>query len=663
MGERSYALLSGEIHYWRTPKLYWRDALARAKDLGLEIIASYACWDHHELAAGRFDLKGDSDPSRDLVGFLQLVKDMRLAIILRPGPYIYSEWRNSGVPERVVKYHRTSSEFREAARGWLEAVLRAARPFLATNGGPIVMVQADNEPDAWTEAYARELGLFDKPGPFQDFLRERYRSIEALNGAWGTSHRDFADARGAVLEPVSVDRGERVRYLDGIRFRQHYATDIVSWTVRTLRQLGVDVPIYANAYSGFGAQDWRALETASDLAGPDLYPSQEFRAGAEEHRRFLDRLRFTRTYSKLPYIPEFGAGIWHGWHYWTGVHTANHYTLSSLSALVAGIAGWNWYMLVERDNWYGTPISGVARARPDLAPAFGEIIRLFREIDVPSLEKITDTAVTVDVVEQGAKLDPDHPVLTALHQADIDHECCDVETGAIAKPLLFYAGGEWLSRAAAERLAAYVEAGGQLVFVQRLPRFDEQLRAANPLGLRPPDAVLGSGNLRRVVVLLGERRLPLPATPFASYADVPGAALHAECEPWPQQQEGLHLHATLTKGERHVVGYRETRGKGSVVVLGVSPTPQLVVAVQQWLGVPIASRARTPGVSTALFRRGDKRFLIAVNTTDADLDEPVLLADAAIEARDLRTGATSTPAGNELHLRLGRKNGTVVELT
>jgi hypothetical protein len=658
-------LLSGEIHYWRTPKLYWREALARAKELGFELIASYACWDHHELAPGRFDLTGESDPSRDLVGFLQLVKDMRLGLILRPGPYIYSEWRNSGVPERVVKFHRTSKEFREAARAWLEATAKAAKPFLATSGGPIVMVQADNEPDAWTEAYARELGLADAAGPFQAFLRQRYVSIEALNRVWGTTYRDFSEAR-AILEPVSSDRAERVRYLDAIRFRQSYATDIVRWTADTLHELGVTVPIYANAYSGFGAQDWRALETACDLAGPDLYPSQEFHSGAEEHRHFLDRLRFTRTYSKLPYIPEFGAGIWHGWHYRTGVHTANHYTLAALSALAAGIAGWNWYMLVERDNWYGTPITGVARPRPELAPAFAEVVRLFREIDPPSLEKVTSTAITVDVVEQGARLDHDHPILAALHDADVDHECFDVDTGAIAKPLLFYAGGEWLSRAAADRLASYVEDGGTLAFVARLPRFDEELRPANPLRLRAPDAVLRSGNLRRIDVLLGEQRVALPATPFASYTDAPGESIYGDCAPWPQDQEGMHAHATLAKGERHVVGYREARGKGSIVVLGVDPSPELVVALHAWLNVPIACRASTRGVSTALLRSPRGTFVIAANATAADVETTLSIDPSVIEGtrdvRDLRTGVEWRDAASRIRVRVPRKSATVVSL-
>ena len=660
MGERSYAILSGEIHYWRTPKLYWREALARAKDLGLELIASYVCWDHHELAPGRFDLTGESDPSRDLAGFLQLVRDMRLALLLRPGPYIYSEWRNSGVPERVVKYHRTSKEFRAAARPWLEAVLTIARPFLATNGGPIVMLQADNEPDAWTEAYARELGLADAPGPFHAFLRRRYGSVDALNRAWDATLRDVDEAR-AVLEPLSTDRGERARYLDAIRFRQSYATEIVRWTADTLRDCGANVPIYANAYSGFGAQDWRALEAACDLAGPDLYASQEFRSGPEEHRRFLDRLAFTRTYSKVPYIPEFGAGIWHGWHYRTGVHTANHYALAALSALAAGIAGWNWYMLVERDNWYGTPISGVARARPDLAPAFTEIVRLFREIDPPALERVTTSAITVDVLEQGARLDPEHPILAALHDADVAHECFDVETGAIARPLLFYAGGEWLSRASADRLAAYVEDGGVLVFLQRLPRLDDELRPSNPLRLRPPDGVLRSGNLRRVALRLGERRVALPATPFASYRDVPGGPIFGDCEPWPQDQEGMHAHAALVKGERHVVGYREARGRGAIVVLGVDPSPALVVALHEWLGVPIPVRSLTSGVSTALFR-GERRFVIAVNTSDRDVDAVLALDPASAgpvtTQRDLRSGAESSVGA----VRLAAKSGTILEL-
>ena len=102
VGEQSRALLSGEVHFWRLDPRTWPSVLARARELGLEMLSTYVCWDFHELAPGRFDLEGETDPRRNLAAFLELVRDEGLWLLLRPGPYIYAEWPNSGVPERVV---------------------------------------------------------------------------------------------------------------------------------------------------------------------------------------------------------------------------------------------------------------------------------------------------------------------------------------------------------------------------------------------------------------------------------------------------------------------------------------------------------------------------------------------------------------------------------
>jgi hypothetical protein len=258
----------------------------------------------------------------------------------------------------------------------MQAVSEITQPYLATHGGRIILWQADNEIDPWLPWYTEQLGLGQEPGPFHDFLRQRYGDVSRLNAAWGTAHASVEDAR-AVSEMFPSQPALMARYLDFVRFGHWYVTRVADWAVKAYRDYGVDVPIYLNAYSGVAIQPWAELESLADLAGPDIYPSHELALRPEEHRKFLEVVRYTRTYSSLPYIPEFEAGIWHDWLPDVGVLSPNHYRMICFSALLAGVAGWNWYMLVNRDNWYQCPINEWGRTRLDLFEAFQQIRELF----------------------------------------------------------------------------------------------------------------------------------------------------------------------------------------------------------------------------------------------------------------------------------------------
>jgi hypothetical protein len=635
----SRPLLHGEVHYWRLSPARWSAILDAVGELGLDMVSSYVCWDFHELSPGEFDFSGRTDAQRNLVGFIALVASKGMWLVLRPGPYIYAEWRNSGVPDYAVQYHRAHPEFRRAAERYMTAVVEVFKPYLATRGGPIVLVQADNEADPWADSFGAQLGLCQQPGPFQEFLRARYGDIGALNRAWGTALRSFDDAR-AVQSPLNQQRVPR--YLDVVRFYHHHSADVVRWTADTYRRLGVDVPIYANTYSGFGVQHWPMIAQSVDLMGPDVYPTAEFRGEPLEHRRMLERIRFSRTCAPLAYIPEFEAGIWHGWHEGVGVLLANQYRLICLSALLAGAAGWGWYMLVNRDNWYMSPIDELGRARPDLVAEFADIVRVFRAMDAPGLVKLTDTAVAMDVLQLGARVagPPGEGILEALYQADVDYECFDVDTGRIEKPLLFLSSGEWPS----PHLVDYVERGGTLVVFDADTTGLVRMAEGQPLAIQ-----------------LGEQRVTCRGTLMGWYADAPGEPIRAERMEEPgRTQQGTERHRQLSVGEQYVVGFREARGGGSIVRLGLQPSAELVLGLHQWLGVDIPSRAAA--ASTALFAaRGGERYLVVVNHSDAEREVFVQLREAARRAIDLFGGMVSIVDGGFV-VQVARKSGTVVRL-
>lgn len=160
-GKRTF-LVSGEFHYFRVPKNEWRRRLKLLKDAGGNCVATYIPWCIHEQEEGKI-LFGDR-PERDLGAFLGIVKEEGLMAIVRPGPYQYSELIYAGLPRWLIEGHPeiaflkkdgtplasgavdfTHPVFLEKARSYFKAVADVLRPHLASNGGPVVLVQLDNE--------------------------------------------------------------------------------------------------------------------------------------------------------------------------------------------------------------------------------------------------------------------------------------------------------------------------------------------------------------------------------------------------------------------------------------------------------------------------------------------------------------------------------------
>jgi len=429
----------------------------------------------------------------------------------------------------------------------------------------------------------------------------------------------------------------------------------------------VDVPIYLNAYSGVAIQPWAELESLADLAGPDIYPSRELALRADEHRKMMEAVRYTRTYSSLPYIPEFESGIWHDWLADVGILPPNHYRMICLSALLAGAAGWNWYMLVNRDNWYQCPINEWGRTRPDLFEAFQQITALYRQIDPASLVKMTHTAVTFNTLQRGTER-PGQDLLQALYEADIDYEFYDVDRDRCNQPILLYAGGTWLSESAQEHLRDYIESGGHLVCVGAYPEFDDNLNRLNLIGVKDPPGIVSGAPGGLWLEVLGRQ---VKSNWAFNYAETPGTPIVARrLVPGGQTMEELSLQMGLQAGTSYRVGYSEPRGRGHLTLLGLTPSPQLLAAVYNSLEMSVPSCSLTPQVSTALFSRAREFYLIAVNNGNENKTAEVVLtgdfsAFPCWRVRNLVTDQTWTVdlrQANHLTFPLPRKDGTILQL-
>lgn len=136
----------GEIHSARVPREYWKHRLQMAKAMGLNTVCAYLFWNQIEPREGEFDWSGMAD----IAEFCRLAQAEGLWVILRPGPYACAEWEMGGLPWWLLKHDdirlRTRDpRFMTAVRRYLEEVGRQLAPLQITRGGPIIMVQAENE--------------------------------------------------------------------------------------------------------------------------------------------------------------------------------------------------------------------------------------------------------------------------------------------------------------------------------------------------------------------------------------------------------------------------------------------------------------------------------------------------------------------------------------
>jgi beta-galactosidase len=143
---KPFQIISGEMHYARIPRAYWRDRLRMAKAMGLNSITTYVFWNEHEPKPGVFDFSGN----RDVAEFIKEAQQEGLYVILRPGPYSCAEWDWGGFPSWLLKDHSMivrsrDPKFLAAARTWLLRLGQEVAPLQIGNGGPIIAVQVENE--------------------------------------------------------------------------------------------------------------------------------------------------------------------------------------------------------------------------------------------------------------------------------------------------------------------------------------------------------------------------------------------------------------------------------------------------------------------------------------------------------------------------------------
>ncbi|HYG18859.1 MAG TPA: beta-galactosidase family protein [Ohtaekwangia sp.] len=138
---------SGEMHYARIPRDYWRHRMKMVKAMGLNTIATYVFWNYHNTAPGVWDFKTGN---RDLAAYIAMAQEEGLYVILRPGPYACAEWEFGGYPWWIQKnkslvVRANNKAFLDSCRVYIDKLAGAVKHLQVNHGGPIIMVQVENE--------------------------------------------------------------------------------------------------------------------------------------------------------------------------------------------------------------------------------------------------------------------------------------------------------------------------------------------------------------------------------------------------------------------------------------------------------------------------------------------------------------------------------------
>lgn len=199
----------GEMHFARIPPEYWRHRLKMAKAMGLNTVCAYLFWNFHEWEEGKFDWSG----WRDVSTFCRIAQEEGLWVLVRPGPYSCAEWEMGGLPWWLVKNDQiklrtTDPVFLNPALRYFKEVARQLAPLQITQGGPVIMVQVENE-----------YGSFGKDAQYMGALRKALVDgginvpLFACNppGAIGNGYRDD------LFQVVNFSPGGASRSFDTLR--------------------------------------------------------------------------------------------------------------------------------------------------------------------------------------------------------------------------------------------------------------------------------------------------------------------------------------------------------------------------------------------------------------------------------------------------------------
>ncbi len=196
-------LISGAMHYARSTPGMWPYLMKMAKNQGLNTVQTYVFWNIHEQKQDVLDFSGRANLSR----YLQEAANAGLFVNLRIGPYVCGEWDYGGLPAWLhqipgIKYRSSNIAWKTLMRKFILVIIDYVTPYLAKNGGPIILAQIENEYHGNDSAYVdwcgslvtNELSFTEIPwimcnGMTANSTIEACNACNCLDNSWIDHHR------------------------------------------------------------------------------------------------------------------------------------------------------------------------------------------------------------------------------------------------------------------------------------------------------------------------------------------------------------------------------------------------------------------------------------------------------------------------------------------
>ena len=522
-------LVSGEFHYFRVPREDWRKRLELFQKAGGNCVATYIPWGLHEQVEG--EITFGNSPHTDLEGFLQLCAEMNILVLGRPGPYQYSELVYDGLPgwlcenypelraaDQDGKEIRTSSVsymhplFLEKVANWFDRVCPLLAKYTLKRGGPLAMVQLDNELmgiHAWFGSYdynPETLGLGRDDGRYATFLRKRFTTIEKLNEAWDTDYESFRTVRPTSIRGKNETCNIR-RIKDEQEFYFGMCAEYMVWLSKKIKAAGIDCDLVHNSgnpsMNGWFREICEALED-DFLLGSDHYynlgsdwaqnnPTPQYAV------KMFHSLSVLRNWGYAPAVFEMPAGSASDWPPILPRDLTCCYQLN----LALGMKGLNYYIFTGGPNPagfgqngdsydYGAPVAadGTLRESYQTLVNFGQ--QLTEQSWLSKAEQVTDFHLGMVTEyarsesyskEEYSGFGPWRAYTHTLQGMLPTAFCASMSPGIVDLDIPFSAdvfdqplvvpAAACMSRKIQQRIIDYVLSGGQLLINPILPWMDE----------------------------------------------------------------------------------------------------------------------------------------------------------------------------------------------
>lgn len=410
VGGRALPFYAGAMHYWRVDPQHWAACLRAIHELGLTIVETYVPWRVHALPGGGFDWSG----ARDLRRFCSLARGAGLAVVLRPGPHVNAELTSFGMPDAVLAEPAcqarsargtpvwlpapprafpipsyASATFRAHVLTWYRAVAEVVAPLVAPLG-PVVAIGVDNEAQ-----------LFFRAGAFDHDYHP-----DAL--AW------WREASGHDEPPRGWRADDAARCIAWVQFKERYVARALGELATLLDVAGLDgVARFHNLPPGH-YQHYDLVGAQRAIGGPVGIDAYTPRTQLPELRRRA--LACAGNARPLPIAFEVGIGFFP---WFPPLDDADDDPTRErdhlLTLLAAGLRGFNLFMAVERDRYYGAAIDARGK-REAHAGWIAPLVAALAEVEWPTLRRravvaLVDTRADARFGVATCTIDPMTPVL------------------------------------------------------------------------------------------------------------------------------------------------------------------------------------------------------------------------------------------------------------